>query len=64
MSWCKEHKKSVVICGVLFVAFLAGGYAWGFWTVLPYAIIALCPLMHLFMMHGHPEKKEGEKSCH
>jgi len=29
-------------------------------NLLPYALILLCPLMHLFMHHGHPTHNQAQ----
>lgn len=33
-------------------------------TILPYGILLLCPLMHIFMMKGHGDHTENNKSQH
>lgn len=55
----------------LFVKFLIGALlsAVAFWVlenhwqhalgILPYALFLTCPLMHLFMHHGHHEGHDG-----
>ncbi len=57
---------------LIFAGFAAiGGYflwaehrahvlAFGSW--LPWLLIALCPLMHLFMHHGHGDKSNSSQS--
>ena len=63
----------VVTCGFLLVAafFLLTEHTAHVFSVLPWLLILACPLMHLFMHHGHrgghgqatpPDpNKEGEK---
>lgn len=65
-----------VVCGLMLVG---GGYwLWsrGVTNIFSYAMILLCPLMHLFMHGGHEKhdhdhggaekqgRKEGGASCH
>ncbi len=44
-----------VVCGFLIVAgfFLLTEHTAHVFGVLPYLLLAACPLMHLFMHHGH-----------
>jgi Protein of unknown function (DUF2933) len=32
--------------------------------VLPYALLLLCPLLHVFMHHGHDEHSSHDKEQH
>jgi len=45
----------LVLCGFLIVAgfFLLTEHTAHVFGVLPYLLLAACPLMHLFMHHGH-----------
>jgi hypothetical protein len=45
----------MVLCGFLIVGgfFLLTEHTAHVFGVLPYLLIAACPLMHLFMHHGH-----------
>ncbi len=45
----------IVLCGFLAVAgfFLITEHTAHVLGVLPYLLLAACPLMHLFMHHGH-----------
>ena len=45
----------MVLCGFLIVAgfFLLTEHTAHVFGVLPYLLLAACPLMHLFMHHGH-----------
>lgn len=68
------NKKLIILCVIIAGAILYWAYRQDtLGTVLPYFIIALCPLMHLFMMKGmhqsnnkESSKKNDEKnqSCH
>ena len=46
---------ALVTCGFIIVAgfFLLTEHAAHVFGVLPYLLILACPLMHLFMHHGH-----------
>jgi len=45
----------LVLCGFLLISgfFLLTEHAAHLFGVLPYLLILACPLMHLFMHHGH-----------
>jgi hypothetical protein len=45
----------VVLCGFLIVAgfFLLTEHTAHVFGALPYLLLAACPLMHMFMHHGH-----------
>jgi len=54
--------------GIVLVGFLAiaGFFLWTehrahLLGILPFALLAACPLMHLFMHHGHGHGHEAEK---
>lgn len=53
-SWWRSRTGIVAIGFALVAAFYVlrehSGHALG---ILPYGILLLCPLMHLFMHHGH-----------
>ena len=53
------------ICAILLLAallfFLITEHTAHFFGVLPYAIFLACPLMHLFMHHGHGEHRMNDK---
>jgi hypothetical protein len=48
-------RGGLVLCGFLLVAgfYLLTEHAAHIFGVLPYLLILACPLMHLFMHHGH-----------
>ena len=48
-------KSGLVLCGFLIVAgfYLLTEHTAHVLGVLPYLLLAACPLMHLFMHHGH-----------
>ena len=65
--WWKT-RSGVVLCGFLLIAgfYLLTEHTAHVFGVLPYLLIAACPLMHLFMHHGHgghgsnPPAKRGD----
>ena len=50
-----RRRGTIVLIGFLLVAgyFLITEHTAHFFGVLPYLIFLVCPLMHLFMHHGH-----------
>ena len=55
MSAFLKSRTGVVLLGFLVVAafFLITEHTAHVLGVLPFALLLLCPLMHLFMHHGH-----------
>ena len=51
--WQTVH--GLVLCGFIAIAgfFLITEHSAHLYGVLPYLFLAACPLMHLFMHHGH-----------
>ncbi len=56
--------SGIVLCGFLAVAgfFLLTEHTAHVFGVLPYLLLAACPLMHLFMHHGH--RHHGDDGGH
>lgn len=54
----------VVLCGFLIVAgfFLVTEHTAHLFGALPYLLLLACPLMHLFMHHGHGGHGESDRS--
>jgi hypothetical protein len=50
-----KTRSGVVLCGFLLIAafYLLTWHTAHFFGVLPYLLLLACPLMHLFMHHGH-----------
>jgi peptidoglycan/LPS O-acetylase OafA/YrhL len=55
----------LVLCGFLIIAgfFLLTEHTAHVFGALPYLLLAACPLMHLFMHHGHGGHGGGESSA-
>lgn len=55
------------VLGAVCAALLLGGGYWlwssGYTNVLGYAMILICPLMHLFMHRGHGHGHGGESGA-
>jgi hypothetical protein len=58
-------RSGIVFCGFLLIAafYLLTEHTAHVFGALPYLLILACPLMHLFMHHGHdgpPRRDEGD----
>lgn len=60
---CKPNGKTLWITNVALIGFLiVGGYYLAtehrahFFGILPFLLLLSCPVMHLFMHHGHKHK--------
>ncbi len=58
--------SGIVLCGFLIVAgfFLITEHTAHVFGALPYLLLAVCPLMHLFMHHGHGHHHHGGDDEH
>ena len=58
-----RKRGTIVLIGFLLVAgfFLITEHTAHFFGVLPYLILLACPLMHLFMHHGHGGHQHGHE---
>lgn len=56
-----RKRGTIVLIGFLFIAgfFLITEHTAHFLGALPYLILLACPLMHLFMHHGHGGHHHG-----
>ncbi|CDS52741.1 Asl7591 protein [Polaromonas sp. CG9_12] len=48
-----RYSIGLIVMGAIAAYFLLTEHRAHFWGVLPYLLILACPLMHLFMHHGH-----------
>ena len=55
-------KTGMALIGALLVGgvYVAAEHSAHLWAFLPYAFILACPLMHLFMHHGHGAHEGNE----
>jgi len=51
--WSK--RSGIALCGFLLIAglYLLTEHTAHLYTILPFVLLLSCPLMHLFMHHGH-----------
>ena len=63
-AWWRT-RSGVVLCGFLLIAafYLLTQHTAHVFGVLPYLLILACPLMHLFMHHGHGGHGTTESSA-
>ena len=63
-AWWRT-RSGVVLCGFLLIAafYLLTQHTAHVFGVLPYLLILACPLMHLFMHHGHGGHGTAEPSA-
>lgn len=59
-AWWRT-RSGIVLCGFLLVAgfYLLTEHTAHLFGVLPYLLLLACPLMHLFMHHGHGGHSAG-----
>jgi hypothetical protein len=57
-------RSGLVLCGFLLIAafYLLSEHTAHVFGALPYLLLAACPLMHLFMHHGHGGHGSGQSS--
>ncbi|OGA95513.1 MAG: hypothetical protein A3E79_10850 [Burkholderiales bacterium RIFCSPHIGHO2_12_FULL_61_11] len=51
--WASRYAIGFVVIGAVAGYFLLTEHRAHFFGVLPYLLLLACPLMHLFMHHGH-----------
>lgn len=54
----------VLVVGIIGLIFLLRTHTAHIFSLLPYLILLLCPLMHLFMGHNHGEHKSDKEHEH
>lgn len=55
--WRSRYAAGLVVIGGVAVFFLLSQHRAHFLGALPYLLLLACPLMHLFMHHGHGNHK-------
>jgi hypothetical protein len=58
-------RSGIVLCGFLLIAafYLLTEHTAHVFGALPFLLILACPLMHLFMHHGHGGHSAGDSSA-
>ncbi len=51
--WGSRYSIGLIVMGVIAAYFLLSEHRAHFLGVLPFLLLLACPLMHLFMHHGH-----------
>ncbi|SFC25454.1 Protein of unknown function [Polaromonas sp. OV174] len=59
--WRSRYAIGLLVLGTIAAFFLLSEHRAHFFGVLPYLLILACPLMHVFMHHGHRGHGSGEK---
>ena len=61
-SWWRTP-FGIVLCGFLIIAgfFLVAEHRAHVFGALPWLLVLACPLIHLFMHHGHGDHGSGDK---
>jgi hypothetical protein len=64
VPWWKT-RSGIVLCGFLLIAgfYLLTEHTAHVFGVLPYLLLLACPLMHLFMHHGHGGHGVGDTAA-
>ncbi len=59
-------RSGIVLCGFLLVGgfYLATEHTAHLFGALPYLLLLSCPLMHLFMHHGHADGRGTKDNRH
>lgn len=55
--WRSRYAPGLIVIGGVAVFFLLTQHRAHFLGALPYLLLLACPLMHLFMHHGHGKPK-------
>lgn len=58
--WSSRYSVSLIVMGVIAAYFLLNEHRAHFFDALPFLFLLACPLMHLFMHHGHDRHGDGE----
>ncbi|MFZ2294850.1 MAG: DUF2933 domain-containing protein [Polaromonas sp.] len=51
--WGSRYSIGLIVFGAIAAYFLLSEHRAHFFGVLPYLLLLACPLMHVFMHHGH-----------
>lgn len=53
--WRSRYAVGLLVMGAVAMYFLLSEHRAHFFSALPYLLLLACPLMHVFMHHGHGE---------
>ena len=62
--WGSRYSVGLVVLGVIALYFLLTEHRAHFFFALPFLLLLACPLMHIFMHHGHGGHVGGEDGSH
>lgn len=62
--WRSRHAAGLIVIGLVAAYFLLTEHLAHVMVALPYLLLLVCPLMHLFMHHGHGGHRHGGHGDH
>jgi hypothetical protein len=57
--WRSRYALGLLVMGAIAAYFLLSEHRQHFFYALPFLLLLACPLMHVFMHHGHGEHEGG-----
>lgn len=62
--WRSRYAVGLIVFGAIAAYFLLSEHRAHFFGALPFLLLLACPLMHIFMHHGHAEHGESHGHHH
>lgn len=62
--WRSRHALGLVVMAAVAAVFLLGEHRAHVLGALPFLLVLACPLMHLFMHHGHRGHRHADSTPH
>ena len=62
--WSSRYAIGLLVLGAIATYFLLTEHRAHFFGALPFLLLLACPLMHVFMHHGHGGKSGGHAGHH
>lgn len=62
--WRSRYSVGLIVLGAIASYFLLTEHRAHFFFALPFLLLLACPLMHIFMHHGHGGHGVGENHIH
>ena len=62
--WRSRQALGLVVMAAVAAVFLLSEHRAHFLGVLPFALVLVCPLMHLFMHRGHRHHRHADGTTH